>query len=661
LTGLSMKRFLTISVLLQTVTCLMTLVLVTVFAGYAVRALESREQARRVPVIVDISDDLFAAIQTFRIERGTVYTALQTAAVLDRDAQKEIVELRATSTKSFDSTLAKLKAVTVQGAGPVIDEINDIRSALAEGRREVDPALQQPKDQRPASLAAKWIATTGDVIRVFDHLSDLLETELSQDDVFIADMIRLKQLVWSLRSDSGDERLMGREAMVSGKRLTDQQRRQFAVLEGRILGAWRRVLDEVRLTKMAPELKAAIEAADKIYFSEYRAIWNRLIEDMAAGKRIDMSPREWTKLATPGRDALFMVSKTAFALARAHAAEQFKAAEKNFLAAILFMILFSLIGVLTVLYVSRGVVRPISLITNTMRLVADGNLTCEIPFEHRKDEIGFLARALRIFRTNAIEAQLLYLEKIGAETANRTKSEFLANVSHELRTPLNAIIGFSEVMQRKMFGPLSERYSGYATDIFNSGRHLLELINEILDLSKLEAGQFELYEEEVDVVAAVEACLHLVEAQAQKSKIRLSTALDPNAGLIRADERRMRQILINLLSNAVKFTPDGGQVRVRSFMKDGALMIAVSDSGIGIAAKDIPKVMTSFGQVESKVSRKYEGSGLGLPLAKHLVELHGGTLTIESQVDVGTTVTIMLPSDRIVLPGPRAPAILAQA
>ena len=147
--------------------------------------------------------------------------------------------------------------------------------------------------------------------------------------------------------------------------------------------------------------------------------------------------------------------------------------------------------------------------------------------------------------------------------------------------------------------------------------------------------------------------MHLVEAQARKAGIRLSTTLDENARLIRGDERRMRQILINLLSNAVKFTSEGGQVRVSSFLKDGGLAIAVSDTGIGMSAEDIPKAMTSFGQVESRISRKYEGSGLGLPLVKHLVELHGGVLTIESQVDVGTTVTIMLPPDRIVLRAPR--------
>jgi signal transduction histidine kinase len=199
-----------------------------------------------------------------------------------------------------------------------------------------------------------------------------------------------------------------------------------------------------------------------------------------------------------------------------------------------------------------------------------------------------------------------------------------------------------------MFGPLSERYRGYASDIYNSGSHLLDLINEILDLSKLEAGQFELYEEEFELVPMVEACLHLIESQAQKSKIRITTALDPELRMIRGDDRRIRQILINLLSNAVKFTPEGGKVRVSSFLKNDGLAIEVSDTGIGIAAEDMAKVLTSFGQVESKISRKYEGSGLGLPLAKHLVELHGGTLTIRSQVNVGTTVTVMLPPDRVV-------------
>jgi signal transduction histidine kinase len=358
---------------------------------------------------------------------------------------------------------------------------------------------------------------------------------------------------------------------------------------------------------------------------------------------------------------LFNVASITLNVAGAYAEKQAATARQDFYGASLLAVLFSGIGIFTALYVMKAVVRPIAKISNTMRLVADGDLSPAIPFQHRKDEIGFLARALRVFRDNAIEEQHLRVAKEGAEAANRTKSEFLANMSHELRTPLNAVIGFSEMIKVEMFGPVSERYRGYATDIFNSGSHLLELINEILDLSKLEAGQFELTEEDVDLAEMILACLHLVEAQAQKSKIRISTALDPEVRLIRADDRRMRQILINLLSNAVKFTPEGGKIRVSSFLKNDGLAIEVSDTGIGIAAEDMAKVMTSFGQVESKISRKYEGSGLGLPLAKHLVELHGGTMTIESQVDVGTTVTIVLPSDRIVHRAPLATAIRAQA
>jgi signal transduction histidine kinase len=342
-----------------------------------------------------------------------------------------------------------------------------------------------------------------------------------------------------------------------------------------------------------------------------------------------------------------MVSKTAFDLASAHAVAQFNAAQRIFFGAILFMILFSVIGIFTVFYVLRGVVKPITQITNAMRRVADGNLACEIPFQHRLDEIGSLSRALRIFRDNAIQTQQLYLEKVGAEAANRTKSEFLASMSHELRTPLNAIIGFSEVIQKAIIGPLSERYRAYGTDIFNSGTHLLGLINEILDLSKLEAGQFELHEEDIDLTDAVEASMRLVGPQAEKSKIQLSKALDENFVLIRADDRRMRQVLINLLSNAVKFTPEGGTVRVLSFRTNAGLAIAVSDTGIGMASEEIPKALEEFGQIDSKISRQYAGTGLGLPLAKHLMELHGGTLTIKSEVNIGTTVTIVLPRERM--------------
>ena len=268
----------------------------------------------------------------------------------------------------------------------------------------------------------------------------------------------------------------------------------------------------------------------------------------------------------------------------------------------------------------------------------------------------FLVRQLRWRET--VERELV-AAKDKAESASRAKSEFLANMSHELRTPLNAIIGFAEIIRNRTFGPASERYSEYAGDIYNSGNHLLALINDILNLSKLEAGKFQLQEQTVDLAATVDACMLLVEAQAFQGDIRLSVSLDPEVPFIRADERRLRQVLINLLSNAVKFTPEGGKVIVTSARRSGGLAISVRDTGIGMAPEDIPKALAPFGQIERKVRRKQEGTGLGLPLARQLVELHGGTFAIESTISVGTTVTFLLPASRVVASPAGLPAARA--
>jgi signal transduction histidine kinase len=228
------------------------------------------------------------------------------------------------------------------------------------------------------------------------------------------------------------------------------------------------------------------------------------------------------------------------------------------------------------------------------------------------------------------------------EAASQHKSEFLANMSHELRTPLNAIIGFSEVLGERMFGDINEKQEEYVHDILASGRHLLSLINDILDLSKIEAGRMELEVEEFDLPQAIGNALTLVRERAGRRGIELNETIDKRLGAIRGDERKVKQVLLNLLSNALKFTPEGGRIDVRAAVADGMTEISVTDTGVGIAEEDQDAVFEEFRQVGA-ADKRVEGTGLGLPLARKFVELHGGRLWLKSQVGVGSTFTFTLP------------------
>jgi signal transduction histidine kinase len=285
--------------------------------------------------------------------------------------------------------------------------------------------------------------------------------------------------------------------------------------------------------------------------------------------------------------------------------------------------------------ISWSLIGPVRQMDVRFNEIAAGDFTKQVSVPNR-DELGALAANLNHMSN---EVGRLYHQ---LETANQHKSEFLANMSHELRTPLNAIIGFSEVLKERIFGELNDKQAEYVDDIHTSGHQLLSLINDILDLSKIEAGRMDLELSDFDLRAALQSALTLVRERATRHGIALNIEIADGVGTIVADERKVRQVVLNLLSNAVKFTPAGGQVALRAWPVDSGVEVSVADTGIGIAPADQAAVFEEFRQVGDS-ALKHEGTGLGLALAKRFVELHGGTIRVESAMGEGTTFTFSLP------------------
>jgi signal transduction histidine kinase len=285
--------------------------------------------------------------------------------------------------------------------------------------------------------------------------------------------------------------------------------------------------------------------------------------------------------------------------------------------------------------ISWSLIEPVQRMDTRLREIAAGDFSRHVAVMNR-DELGALGANLN--RMND-ELGRVYQE---LEAASQHKSEFLANMSHELRTPLNAIIGFSEVLTERMFGELNEKQDEYLKDIHASGQHLISLINDILDLSKIEAGRMELELTDFDLPTALDNALMLVRERAQRRSLNLYKEVDARVGQIQGDERKIRQVVLNLLSNAIKFTPEGGRIEVAALSRNGLVEVSVSDTGIGIAPEDQEKVFEEFRQVGT-AEKKAEGTGLGLTLCRKFIELHGGKIWLTSERGVGSTFTFTIP------------------
>jgi signal transduction histidine kinase len=335
----------------------------------------------------------------------------------------------------------------------------------------------------------------------------------------------------------------------------------------------------------------------------------------------------------------------------------------------------AILAVITAVVVFVGVnliTDPLARVTAAMIRIGEGDLDTQVPSGSRNDEVSRMAAALEQLRLNGLRVEQAerdlrranaYLEqrvsertaelekaRLQAEKANRAKTEFLANMSHDLRTPLNAILGFSEIMRARAYGELGDpRYGEYVEDIHHSGSLLIALINDLLDIAKVEAGKYELADEHVDIEQLIQSCLRQVAPAVEAGGQRLSVAVAAGTPALLGDKRVLVQILNNLLSNAIKFTPEGGGIEVKAWSDaQERILLSVADSGIGMTEEGVAKALRPFEQAHNARAREHKGTGLGLHLCDNFMRLFGGSLEIESRAGEGTTVTVTFPPERVV-------------
>jgi signal transduction histidine kinase len=413
--------------------------------------------------------------------------------------------------------------------------------------------------------------------------------------------------------------------------------------------AIKNTLSQVELATDEPLFGFRPPPADQLTLRRIRADYQTISRDYARILRLDQDPRArgnarrlavaavvaGTKLNDQAFDLSSRADNETQILAKANRAE-YLSSRNLFIGVSAGSVLLALaLGFV----LSSSLVPPIQRTESRLAEIAKGDFSGSLDVPNR-DELGSLAR--NVNRMNG-ELRRLYGE---LETASTHKSEFLANMSHELRTPLNAILGFSQVLQQKLFGELNEKQEEYVEDILSSGNHLLSLINDVLDLSKVEAGQIELEVAPFSLREAVERGVAMVRERASENGVSVAASVEPEVQVVEADERRIRQVLFNLLSNAVKFTPAGGRIDVTAARVAGEVEVAVSDTGPGIAADDQERIFEEFQQTDVG-AKQHEGTGLGLALSKRLVELHGGRIWVESELGSGSRFVFTLPDQAV--------------
>ena len=627
-----MQQFASIKVLLQGVTGLMALALVTLFATSAERAYTSRATAERINGVVDVSRELFMAMQTIQLERGTVSSALEAATPIDQGTQHDIAALRASSTAALDSALVEIGKMGTPASDAGLAKIADARQEFDRIRASADAALLLPKSNRPPTVGGLLLAAGGKLVDSIDALSERQSAEINLADPLIAEMMKIKQIAWVVRDAAGIDRLIVGSLIVGGEGITPAQQLQFAALAGRMDAGWQLILEDALWLDLPQPLKDSIAKAQKVYFQDLRGRRKALLDDIAAGKQAPITGIEWINLTNPGIEAVTKVANTAFDLSGAQAAVLESEATQNLFGAVFLTLFFLGFGIFTVTFVIRRIAQPMANITAAMRAVADGDLDREAPYVERQDEIGELGRTLAIFREKGRENRRLAAELVQRERLSAL-GQLTATVAHELRNPLSAI--------RNTVYTFKELGKGLNLDrpierVERSISRCDRIIGDLLDFTRVR----ELHKNNISFDKWLDEVLN---DQKLPPGIILVRNLSAPGYVLNFDSDRMRQVVINLVDNAAQAMnagdnpPGNGRIVVTTAARLNVFEMVIADNGPGISAENLARVF------EPLFSTKSFGTGLGLPMVKQVIEQHNGAVDIASTPGKGTKITIRLP------------------